>query len=73
MSTEAERVLSTECTDVDWELGNARVFRAISQFYLGELKQSIERVAEHIREAHERGDHYTLHEPAPRERLHAAT
>ena len=59
VSTEAERILSAECTDVDWELGNARVFRAISQFYLGELKTNFERVAEHIREARERGDHYT--------------
>jgi serine/threonine protein kinase len=59
VSTEAERVLSTECTDVDWEIGNARVFRAISQFYLGELKTNFERVAEHLREARERGDHYT--------------
>ena len=24
--TEAERVLATECTDVDWEIGNTRVF-----------------------------------------------
>ncbi len=59
VSTEAEHVLSTECTDVDWELGNARMFRAVSQFYLGELKTNFERVAEHLREARERGDHYT--------------
>lgn len=58
-SADAEEVLTTECTDVDWELGNTRVFRAISQFYLGELKSLSERVTEQIREAKERGDHYT--------------
>jgi serine/threonine protein kinase/tetratricopeptide (TPR) repeat protein len=58
VSLDAERVLSTECTDVDWEIGNTRVYRALSQVYLGELKQSAERVAEQIREAKERGDQY---------------
>jgi len=59
-SEEAERVLSTECTDVDWEIGNTRVFRAVSRWYLGELKTNTERVNEQIREASERGDHYTF-------------
>jgi len=59
LSEEAERVLSTECTDVDWEIGNTRVFRAVSRWYLGELKSNSERVAEQVREASERGDHYT--------------
>ncbi len=60
VSEEAERVLSTECTDVDWEIGNTRVFRAISRWYLGELKSNAERVHEQVREATERGDHYTF-------------
>jgi hypothetical protein len=59
VATEAERVLSTECTDVDWELGNTRVFRVLSQHYLGELKANAERIADHQREALERGDRYT--------------
>jgi serine/threonine protein kinase/tetratricopeptide (TPR) repeat protein len=60
VSEEAERVLTTECTDVDWEIGNTRVFRSVSHWYLGDLKGNAERVAELTREALERGDHYTL-------------
>jgi tetratricopeptide (TPR) repeat protein len=59
VATETERVLSTECTDVDWEVGNTRVFRAVSSWYLGELKANAERVSDQVREARERGDHYT--------------
>jgi eukaryotic-like serine/threonine-protein kinase len=58
IAVEAERMLSTECTDVDWEIGNIREFRAMSHFYLGELKQSVELVGDQIREAKERGDQY---------------
>jgi tetratricopeptide (TPR) repeat protein len=57
-AAEAERILHTQCTNLDWEVSNLRVLRFLAGSFLGELKSHAERVQRELLEAEEYGERY---------------
>ncbi|MDB4974183.1 MAG: Serine/threonine protein kinase [Myxococcaceae bacterium] len=57
-AAEAERILHTQCENLDWEVSNLRVLRFLAGSLVGELKVHAERVLRELRETEEYGERY---------------
>ena len=57
-AAEAERILHTQCENLDWEVSNLRVLRFLGGSLIGELKVNAERVVQELRESEEYGERY---------------
>jgi eukaryotic-like serine/threonine-protein kinase len=60
LSSEAERILHTQCVHFDWEVSNLRVLRFLAGSILGELKTHAERLQRELQEAEEYGELYAF-------------
>ena len=59
--SDAERLLTDDCTGVTWELDCSRLFGLWSLYYLGELKTIAARFPVLLRDARDRNDLYASH------------
>ncbi len=57
---QAEQLFCDECSDVEWELGNARQFLLQTLQFQEAYAELRVRTQEHLREAEARGDHYVV-------------
>ena len=56
----AEVILRDRCSGVGWELSSARIMGLWSLWYLGRVREIVERLPDVLREAEDRGDLYAV-------------